>query len=699
MKKGGLFLYMNDPSDPLGALVAQFPENTEIDKHLLDYFNQDKPNQPLEDNLDNKSQDEEGPITLKVRQPSFSSLHGELITKAGQNVTDLPEVKEEEDPVIVLDQGNENIPASISYHPSSYSSIGNHHLDMGKDLQNIEPPKTIPIEEVPDQAEENGQQGELMEEEEEEFQEVQIVKELKNKNEERWKRMGFKPPDNLIELAREASRSKLHTFNSIPTNQTPSFEGIEEEPSSPQQQSQLSPQQTSPTNNEDYTYVNNEQKSTIRPKHRRCGSNGMKLGEASTSLVKMSQALMIPEKTDQNEIPETINEADEFIEEELEYEDNGEEEYVNEEEEDEFELEAEQPYSYNQNKDANNDVVDRESNADKEIYVEEKNDLYGRLSFIVREPQTSTVYKVILKNSSEGVPRSEQSNVRQALKKILNQCIDNIWIDESEYISRLIDLLGKVASPKKSSKKQNKDMNQIQNVKDRYKKAQQKYSDLIDSENIKHKNAIDQLMREYHREASELDKKYQSDEMINKYSKPSPQLLAMRENIKNLLRSNQIEQARTENVSVSEQEAKEIKENSRKLREKYFAADRDLKEQFAGKREILNMKHKLEIQRLESSKSRSKKKYDKLIAHAKEQKSQNRDIDVSNVDVENAAPLLLKPFKPLNRNRDDKLIELMATEIENGKDIGKVDIDALFRNSSKSRSTSKTNTPRSKTMK
>lgn len=226
----------------------------------------------------------------------------------------------------------------------------------------------------------------------------------------------------------------------------------------------------------------------------------------------------------------------------------------------------------------------------------------------------------------------------------------------------------------------------MQTLKDRYKKAQQKYSNLINSENIKHKNRIDQLMQEYHKIAAELDAKYQSEEMINKFSRPSPQLVAMREYIKNLLRSNQIDLARTENVSVMEQEEKEIKENSRKLREKYYMADRKLKELYAGKREILNMKHKLALQGFESSKNRSKKKYEKLIARAKEEKQQKRDIDVSNVDVENAAPLLLKQPKSLNRNRDDKLIEAMSLEIEKGKDIGKVDIDALFRNSSKSHS-------------
>ena len=123
-------------------------------------------------------------------------------------------------------------------------------------------------------------------------------------------------------------------------------------------------------------------------------------------------------------------------------------------------------------------------------------------------------------------------------------------------------------------------------------------------------------------------------------------------------------------------------------------ADRKLKELYAGKREILNMKHRLAIQSYESSKNRSKKKYDKLISHAKEEKTHKTDI---NVDIENSAPLPIKQPKSLNRNRDDKLIEAMSLEIENGKDVSKIDIDALFKKSSKSSSsTSNANITKSK---
>lgn len=627
-------------SDPLSALLAEHQESTVLDEHFksISTNNQSQSNRIQPD--DAKSDDDNAPIRLQYRHPSFTSLHGELITKAGKNVNELPELKEEADnPIIVFDnQDDSEVDAfSLSYRHPSQSTFDH---DKPPSENNFNPGEEETVNEFEDDGEED-------------CPEVQIVKELNQKFKDQWKQIGYVPTKDYVKLARIASQSQYdsnHLLETINNQQTPKiFEDIIEEEPETEKTEQKPPIQT--TNNQ----------LSITPKHRRCGSNGMQLGEASTSLVRMSQALMITPTSSS-----TTKNANQTIPEETysQKEDNFEED-----EEEEF---------------IENEEIDQYDN--DESINEDRSELFGRLGYIVKEPKTSNVYKALLHNSSEGIPITDQSNVRHLLKAISEQCINNLWIEETGYVNNLVNSFDQADSPKKTPKRQANDHDPIQNLKERMKKAQQKYSNLIESETIKKNIQLKQLFEEYQNEAVLLDEKYQSEAMYHKYNQPSQQLIDMREKVKSLLRHNQIEQAKKEHLAVAKQEAKEVKENSRELRERYFQADRDLKETYAAKQEILLRAFNASIIQLEKKKERSRAKYEKLINLTKREQIQLQTSGLAhNKNASNMDTLPIKMPKPLNRNRDERILKAMADQIREGKDVSSIDIDALFRKSSKSK--------------
>ena len=104
--------------------------------------------------FDGKSEDEDSQIGLQVRQPSFVSLHGQIIPKGSDSLADFTPILEETRPL----------------------------------------------------------QAETIEDEEgdDDDQQVLFVKELKSKNMKRWREMGYEPPSDLIPLVRAASQAALN---------------------------------------------------------------------------------------------------------------------------------------------------------------------------------------------------------------------------------------------------------------------------------------------------------------------------------------------------------------------------------------------------------------------------------------------------------------------------------------------------------
>lgn len=622
--------------DPLAALLAEHKhESTVLDQHFKMTQNKQQ-TMPIKEEASEDDEDE-APIGLTYRQPSFSSLHsGDLVVKGGLVVSDLSEVKEE-DPVIVLDDHaeQEDAPIGLGYRQPSFSLLDrNLTAKGGESVHNVRQFAAMAINEE----QENGEIADdvFEEDEEEDDLQVAIVKELQVRNSKRWEEMGYKPPDNVIELTRAQSHNVFtqRTLLEQPARSPLLFapEVIEEDPT-PEPEPEPEPPKFTPT-----------------PRHRRCGSSGMELGEASTSLARMSQALMITPKVTETAAPEEI------VEEILEEEEEGfifEEE---EEEEEEFMLEEEE------------EAKDEAEEQNDEDLVEDPA-LFGNLSLIIREPKDGVVYKALTTNELN-FTMEETEAIKEKLKKYQEICIENIWVDETSYLNELMTTLDL-----NQQNKVTEEMSELEKTKVEGKQSIAKYDRLIEQEKLKLRKAIERMEDEYKQKAADLDEKYQSEEILEKYNQPSQQLLAMREKCREYLRKNRIEEARRERAKIQTQETKEAKQMSAKIRDEYYAADRRLKEDYALERELIQRKFKYQIEKLQRDKQDAQKKYKERTSALAKPVSASR----LHTSQEIAAPLKLKLPKPLPRGNDSRVIEAMSQEVARGRHVYEIDIDSAFR--------------------
>ncbi|KAH0788826.1 hypothetical protein GPJ56_007508 [Histomonas meleagridis] len=243
-------------------------------------------------------------------------------------------------------ESDEDKPIGLTYRQLSFTSIDGNLVSKGGEPLGI----SIPSKVVPTKEEEID--NEIDEEDKNDPPQVQIVKELRTKNLKRWKEMGYEPPADLIKLTR------AHTQDSINEE---SFKPFDQEIPHPNSSREASA----------------DHKNRHSISHKRCGSDGMKLGEASSSLSRMSEALMLPPSRKQvNKVENEINSE----------EDTGE--------------------------------------------------LFGNLGKIVRHSD-KVVYEAIRTGDLSNV--KDAKRLYKAFKKLQDKCISELWADEASYLAELME--------------------------------------------------------------------------------------------------------------------------------------------------------------------------------------------------------------------------------------------------------------------
>ena len=307
---------------------------------------------------------------------------------------------------------------------------------------------------------------------------------------------------------------------------------------------------------------------------------------------------------------------------------------------------------------------------------DEPHELFGNLAKIVTEEKGSQIHQLLASGNTECIDPNDIDNIVQKVTEYRDTCIENLWVDETSYLNMV---LGELSTFSKTLPEAQEGMSDLDIAKAKAQHSAEKYKKLIAHEKLKLKVAIQLLDDEYRAAAATLDQKYQSDELIQKYNKPSQQLLEMRQACKRLLKSEKIDDARRMTTRIQDQEKKEAKEMTSKLRHKYHDADRRLKERFAVRRELLERRSKCQIDLLEHHKKESHKKHKARIAEL------DNPLLTVFADLEQTseppAPLNVRPPKPISRENDIRVIEVMTQEISRGRPAYEIDIDAAFRKS------------------
>lgn len=185
-----------DDKNPFAALVAQAPK-TVLDSHREYVQTHGQHSDPVIV-FDSHGPDEDVPIQLQYKQPSFSSLEDENIrTKDDQTIDHFrhPATDPAKDPLLAFDamaaiDGDYSAQTTPCVNQSSFTIPSQQPVPKGSD--NLE---TI-VQEDP---------------------QVQLLQELHARNRQRWQRLGYEPPLDCIQLVRAASQAQIRQTPVIPS--------------------------------------------------------------------------------------------------------------------------------------------------------------------------------------------------------------------------------------------------------------------------------------------------------------------------------------------------------------------------------------------------------------------------------------------------------------------------------------------------
>lgn len=285
-----------DDPDPLGTLLAKNKHTQTILDKLHGKNDEGNVNDDFNQNFEKN-------LSLKVHNHSSASFHGTVITceqqSTKENIRKLCP-NEESDPIVVFDghsDSTDDEQIELGVRQPSFVSLHGQIIPKGaSSLADLQPL----IEETP--VETINEEAKSSDSDDDEDLQVKIVKQLSAKNKKHWESIGYEPPADLIPLIRTRSHASMDANSHEQTSSTTSLskfylnyqlnneemiETIEEEV--PQQQEVITTQAQIP-----------KRQAPTPIKRKRSGSFGMKLGEASSSSNKMQ--MIIPEQTSNIEL-------------------------------------------------------------------------------------------------------------------------------------------------------------------------------------------------------------------------------------------------------------------------------------------------------------------------------------------------------------------------------------------------------------
>jgi hypothetical protein len=186
--------------------------------------------------------------------------------------------------------------------------------------------------------------------------------------------------------------------------------------------------------------------------------------------------------------------------------------------------------------------------------------------------------------------RSDLEVAKGQAIRIRRLCLERSWKGEGTLIAETLKALNRIQNSRRSLGGAVPGNNSRENVIDLEERRndilQRKEGALREIDN-ELKMAIDMIDTEYWQEAESVDAYYQNPEVLRQFSRPSRDLLEAQEMVKKLLKQNRLEEAAACKTQIRRLKKADEQRLSALVQEKYYAADRKLKEEFAVRRKIL----------------------------------------------------------------------------------------------------------------
>lgn len=212
---------------------------------------------------------------------------------------------------------------------------------------------------------------------------------------------------------------------------------------------------------------------------------------------------------------------------------------------------------------------------------------------LLKHGHESIVFRTLCGVSISKYPKGVISRVLIELNKYLDLCVEKGLITEASYVNAIIE---NVKNERTEKKKQTE--NSIEKVNEKLQEAEEQFEKKKNNwENQKSIMQVDKQLQDedlelrYQEESVKLDDEWNSEKMQQKFNKPSPMLIELRQQARSLLAAHRFDEAAQVAEEIAKKEAEETEEAARRMSQAYQAAVIRLREKFDQEKEAIDVQY------------------------------------------------------------------------------------------------------------
>ena len=254
--------------------------------------------------------------------------------------------------------------------------------------------------------------------------------------------------------------------------------------------------------------------------------------------------------------------------------------------------------------------LDLEELKNEQAYDSEQgsNRIPPKLYELIVHPKESVVFLALCGVSIMGYRPKTITYVNGELKKYLNKCVKLGLIQESMYVQNIMDRIKQEKQELKQAQENENEQvieEQLEEANNEIEKREVEWSRKKEQLEAQRQLALEELQLKYNNAMEELSDEWCSEKMQTKYNKPSPKLIDLRQTAQRLINVHRFEEAARIAAEIEAQEEAESQAAHQRMEADYKHAIQHLNEKYEQDKKTVELTYQSKLTNMEASRDKS----------------------------------------------------------------------------------------------
>ncbi|EAX91105.1 hypothetical protein TVAG_308650 [Trichomonas vaginalis G3] len=216
------------------------------------------------------------------------------------------------------------------------------------------------------------------------------------------------------------------------------------------------------------------------------------------------------------------------------------------------------------------------------------------LQKMVTHPKDSVTYIAMCGASIIGYKKKVVDETVSDIKKYVDKCIKNGYIEDAMYLDNILKQIHQEKEEIKNVEKEENEKEVEQKIEFYQSEIQTKETQFEQKATVldaQHQVDMSDLELKKQEALDELENEWKSDKMIQKYNKPSPQLIEMRQTALRLMNARRFEEAALLSAQIQQKEEEESQQAGYKMNEDYKIAVARVEKKYENDMKTMELTH------------------------------------------------------------------------------------------------------------